>query len=61
MKIPHPHLPKIPGVVLVEIRPMMMLSTCHTAPTRMLAVLAYSAFAGGDVPATEQSEEIVSG
>ena len=52
MEIPHANLPKVTGMVFVEIRPMVMLSTGHTTTTWMLAVLADTAVAGGNVAAT---------
>ena len=51
MEIPHPDLPKVTGMILVEIRSVVMLSSGHTASTGVLAVLAYSSVAGGDVTA----------
>ena len=51
MEISHPNLPKVSGVVFVEIRSVMMLSTSHTATTWMLAVFTDTTVAGGDVAA----------
>lgn len=39
-------------MVLVEIRPVVVLATGHTATTGVLAVLAYAAVAGGYVATT---------
>ena len=49
MEIPHANLSEVPGMVLVDVRPVMVLSTSHTTTTGMLAVLAHSAVAGGDM------------
>ncbi len=38
-------------MVFVEIRTVMMLSSSHTTSTGMLAMLSYTAVAGGDVTA----------
>lgn len=51
MEIPHSHFPKVPGMVFVEIRTVMMLSTGHTTSTGMLAVLADTSVTGGDMAA----------
>lgn len=51
MEMSHSDLPKVPRMIPVEIRLMMMLSTRHTATTGMLSVLAHAAVAGGDVTA----------
>ena len=52
MEIPHPHLPKVTWVVLVEIGPVVMLAACHTAAAGVFSVFAYAAVSGGDVAAT---------
>lgn len=52
MEIPHADLPEITGMVFIDVCPMVVLSTCHTATAGMLSVLAYAAVAGGDVAAT---------
>ena len=52
MKISHSHFSEISGMIFVQVRAMMVLTTGHTATTRMLAMLAHTAMAGGDVPAT---------
>jgi hypothetical protein len=39
-------------MVLVDIRPVVVLTTSHTTTTGVLAVLAYTTVAGGDVAAT---------
>jgi hypothetical protein len=39
-------------MVLVDIRSVVVLATSHTATTGVLAVLAYTTMAGGDVAAT---------
>jgi hypothetical protein len=52
MEIPHPYFSEIARVIFVQVCAVMMLTTGHTAPTGMLAVLAHTAVTGGDVPAT---------
>lgn len=52
VEIPHADFTKVTRVILVEICPMMMLSSGHTAATGMFSMLAYSAVAGGDMAAT---------
>lgn len=52
VEIPHADLAEVARVVFVDICPMMMLSTGHTATTGVFSMLAYSAVAGGDVAAT---------
>ena len=52
MEIPHSDLSEVTWMVLVHVRPVVMLSTCETSSTRMLAVLAYSSMTGRDVSAT---------
>jgi hypothetical protein len=52
MKVPHPDLSEVTWMILVDICPMVVLTTGHTAATGVLAVLAYTTVAGGDVAAT---------
>lgn len=52
VEIPHADFAEVTGMVFVDVRPVVMLSTGHTTTTRMLSVLAYTAVAGGDVAAT---------
>lgn len=52
VEVSHANFAKVPRVVFVEIGAVMMLSTRHTASTRVLTVLAYSAVTGGDMAAT---------
>ena len=52
MKIPHADFSKVTRVIFVQIGSVMMLSTSHTATTRMLAVLADTTVTGGDMAAT---------
>ena len=54
MEIPHSHLPKVTRMVFVEIRSVVVLSTGHTTSTRMLAMLANTSVAGGDVAAADE-------
>lgn len=52
MEISHPHFSEITRVIFVQICAVMVLATSQTASTGMLAMLAHTAVAGGDVPAT---------
>ena len=52
VEVPHAHFSEVTGMVFVEIRSVMMLSTGHTTATRMLPVFANAAMASGDVTAT---------
>ena len=52
MKISHSHFSEITRVIFIQVRTVMVLATGHTASTRMLAMLAHTAMAGGDMPAT---------
>ena len=40
--LPHADLAEVSGMELVEIRSVVVLTTCHTASTGMLSVFAYS-------------------
>lgn len=51
MEIAHSDLAKVSGMVLVDVCAVVVLATCHTATSGMLAVLADAAVAGGDVAA----------
>lgn len=51
VEISHSDLPKVTRMVFVEIRTVVMLSSCHTTSTGMLAMFAYTAVTGGDVAA----------
>lgn len=51
MEVSHTDLSEVTGMVLVEIGPVMMLTTGHTTTTWMLPVLADSSMTGGDVTA----------
>jgi hypothetical protein len=54
MEISHADFTKVTRVVLVEVGAVVMLSTCHAAPSGVLAVLAHTAVAGGDMSAAVQ-------
>jgi hypothetical protein len=51
VEIPHADLSKVPGMVLVQVCSVVMLSTSQPATTGMLAVLSYTTITGGDVTA----------
>lgn len=52
VEIPHSDLSKVTRMVLVHVCSVVVLSTSKTSTTGMLAVLAYTTVAGGDVAAT---------
>lgn len=56
VEVSHADLSKVTGVVLVDVRSVMVLATSHTATTWMLPVLAYTTVAGGDMAATRREE-----
>lgn len=58
MEISHADLPKITRMVLVEIGSVVMLSTGHTSSTGMLAVLADTTVAGGNMTATVEKNMV---
>ena len=51
VEIPHSNLAEVARMIFVEVCPVMVLSTCHTTTTGMLAVLAYTSMTGGDMAA----------
>lgn len=51
VEVSHAHFSEVTGMVFVEIGPVVMLSTRHTASTRMLSVFANAAVASGDMTA----------
>ena len=52
VEVPHAHFSEVTRMVFVEVGSVMMLSTRHTTPTRMLPVFANAAVASRDVTAT---------
>lgn len=55
VEVSHTDLSKVTGMVLVEIRAVVMLSTGHTTTTWMFAVLANTSMSGGDVTAARRT------
>lgn len=53
MEIPHADLSKVTRMVFIEICAVMMLSSSHTTSTGMLAMLANTSVAGGDMAAAD--------
>jgi len=53
VEVPHADLPKVTRMVFIEICAVMMLSSSHTTSTRMLAMLANTSVAGGDMAAAD--------
>ena len=51
VEVAHADLAEVARVVLVEVGAVVVLAARHAAPTRVLAVLADAAVAGGDVAA----------
>ena len=56
VEVAHAHFSKVSGMVLVDIRAVVMLATSHTSTTGMLAVLAYTTMTGGDMATAGQTE-----
>ena len=54
MEVSHADLSKVTGMVLVDVRAVMVLATSHTTTTWVLPVLAYTTVAGGDMAATRE-------
>lgn len=52
MEVPHPDLAKVPRMVFVEVRAVVVLASRHSAAAGVLAVFADAAMARGDVAAT---------
>ena len=48
-------------MILVEVCPMMMLSTCHTTTTGVLAMLAYATMASRYMTTAMQVSELAKG
>jgi hypothetical protein len=53
VEVPHPDLPEVTWVVLVDVRSVVVLATSHTTTTGVLAVLAYTTVAGRYMATTE--------
>lgn len=56
VEISHSDFTKVSGMVLVDVRSVMMLATSHTTTTGMLAVLAYTTVTCRDMAATEEEK-----
>lgn len=52
MKMSHANFPEVTRMVFINVRSMMMLTTCHSSTTGVLAMLADAAVAGGDMTPT---------
>mgnify|MGYP007135364094 CR=1 FL=1 len=55
VEMPHAHLSKVTGVEFVQVGAVMVLTTRHTAATRVLSVLSYPTVAGGNMAAATKS------
>ena len=51
LTVPHTNLSEVTGVVLVDVGPVVVLTTSHTATSGMLPVLSDTSVSGGDVTA----------
>ena len=51
LTVPHTNLTEVTGMVLVDVGPVVVLTTSHTTTTRMLPVLSDTSVTGGDVTA----------
>jgi len=53
VEVPHANLPKVTRMIFIEVRSVVMLSSGHTTSTGMLAMLANTSVAGGDMAAAD--------
>jgi hypothetical protein len=51
LTVPHTNLSEVTGMVLVDVGPVVVLTTSHTATSGMLPVLSDTSVSGGDVTA----------
>ena len=51
LTVPHTNLTEVTRMVLVDVGPVVVLTTSHTTTTRMLPVLSDTTVTGGDVSA----------
>jgi hypothetical protein len=51
LTVPHTNLSEVTGVVLVDVGPVVVLTTSHTTTSGMLPVLSDTSVTGGDVTA----------
>ena len=51
LTVPHTNLTEVTRMVLVDVGPVVVLTTSHTTTTRMLPVLSDTSVTGGDVTA----------
>ena len=63
LTVPHTNLTEVTRMVLVDVGPVVVLTTSHTTTTRMLPVLSDTSVTGGDVTAVlagvAQSEDML--
>ena len=52
VEMPHPDLAKVSRMILVDVGSVVVLSSSHTASTRVLAVLANASVAGRNMAST---------
>ena len=55
VEVSHTDFTKVTRVVLVDVGSVVMLATCHTSTTWVLAVLADTTMTGGDVAAAAKN------
>lgn len=51
LTVPHTNLSEVTGMVLVDVGPVVVLTTSHTTTTGMLPVLSDTSVTGGNVTA----------
>ena len=65
LTVPHTNLSEVTGMVLVNVGPVVVLTTSHTTTTGMLPVLSDTSVTGGNVTAVlagvAQSDSMLDG
>ena len=56
VEVSHTDLSEVTWMVLIQIGSVVMLTTCETSTTGMLAVLSYTTVSGGNVTAAGKKE-----
>lgn len=59
VEVPHTNLTEVTGVVLVNVGPVVVLTTGHTATTGMLAVLANTTVSGRHMATAKRRKKII--
>ena len=56
VEVSHTDLSEVTRMVFIQVGTVVMLTTCETSTTGMLAVLSYTTVTGGDVTAAAKEE-----